>query len=177
MCNGILNCDDDESRELCDSITCAEDKAKCGYGACIPKTAVCNGEVDCADGSDENNCVSTAAISTNTRVDQEQYRQLVYNMQIQLLENQLAILKLFQGTGLRLRLPSPTSTTTSTALNSSASFGDLSTFKMETLNLKSKRKDLVLAAVPSTATSNGATTLAFNDKSSSRSQIVEKEGK
>uniref|UniRef100_A0A8W8MUI3 Uncharacterized protein n=1 Tax=Magallana gigas TaxID=29159 RepID=A0A8W8MUI3_MAGGI len=36
--------------------TCQHDKYACGDGACIPVNWVCNGEVDCKNDMDEQNC-------------------------------------------------------------------------------------------------------------------------
>lgn len=38
------------------SIRCPEWKFKCAYGACIGVNKTCNGQADCADGSDEADC-------------------------------------------------------------------------------------------------------------------------
>lgn len=34
--------------------SCASYAFRCSYGACVDKTAKCNGVKDCVDGSDEN---------------------------------------------------------------------------------------------------------------------------
>lgn len=36
--------------------SCAENKFRCNYGACIEKSVKCNGIVNCVDGSDEHQC-------------------------------------------------------------------------------------------------------------------------
>ncbi|KAH8359283.1 hypothetical protein KR093_005663, partial [Drosophila rubida] len=55
MCDGTENCDDasDEFNEYCVGKQCSEESFRCGYGACIAKTAACNHAIDCRDGSDE----------------------------------------------------------------------------------------------------------------------------
>ena len=35
---------------------CGPGEATCANGQCIAKAAVCDGEVDCFDGSDESSC-------------------------------------------------------------------------------------------------------------------------
>lgn len=36
--------------------TCPENQFRCSDGSCINYKLRCNGEFDCRDGSDENNC-------------------------------------------------------------------------------------------------------------------------
>lgn len=50
---GIADCTDgsDESVRECISFQCSGDKFRCTYGACVNKTAECDGAKDCNDNS------------------------------------------------------------------------------------------------------------------------------
>ncbi|KAH8420688.1 hypothetical protein KR222_000663, partial [Zaprionus bogoriensis] len=67
LCNGVEECIDksDESEEFCVGTLCPTGSFRCGYGACIAETAVCDHALDCRDGSDElaSMCKKKNAIS------------------------------------------------------------------------------------------------------------------
>ncbi len=59
VCDGRDSCGDesDENIHLCNSWNCSSGFWKCQNGKhCIPQEKVCNGHIDCKDGSDEQNC-------------------------------------------------------------------------------------------------------------------------
>lgn len=56
VCNGVTNCSDgsDETPSQCIKINCPSYSFRCTYGACVSRTAECNGRTyECADNSDE----------------------------------------------------------------------------------------------------------------------------
>ncbi|XP_033120821.1 very low-density lipoprotein receptor-like [Anneissia japonica] len=50
---------------------CAPDQFKCGNDRCIPAVWKCDGENDCADGSDENECVKKTCSATEFTCDNQ----------------------------------------------------------------------------------------------------------
>ena len=47
-------------------VTCTSDQFTCGNGLCLEASRECDGENDCGDNSDEENCPSKAKSSTGT---------------------------------------------------------------------------------------------------------------
>lgn len=47
------------------STACSVNEATCMNGQCIPKSSLCNGHNDCADGSDESSCTDNGRCQPN----------------------------------------------------------------------------------------------------------------
>ena len=45
---------------------CGRDEGTCSNGQCIPRDYICDGEADCSDSSDENNCSKCVFITPLT---------------------------------------------------------------------------------------------------------------
>ncbi|XP_012280703.1 serine protease nudel [Orussus abietinus] len=69
ICDGIRNCLDktDENPAICH---CKDSSFKCGKingtGSCIPQDFVCDGQTDCSNGEDENQCRAVKRLSNYT---------------------------------------------------------------------------------------------------------------
>lgn len=79
VCNGIVNCPDgsDESARQCIAINCPSYSYRCTYGACVSRTAECNGRAyECADNSDELSpkCPAKSASQLSGSCQQQQFQ-------------------------------------------------------------------------------------------------------
>jgi hypothetical protein len=52
-CDGTVQCPDQSDEQNCQR-KCQSTDHICGDGTCLPQYQICNGKVDCLDGSDEN---------------------------------------------------------------------------------------------------------------------------
>jgi hypothetical protein len=52
-----------ESKHFCAEAACLDNQFQCQSGRCIAATWKCDGEADCPDNSDENNCPGSKRLS------------------------------------------------------------------------------------------------------------------